>query len=99
MHPLAAKFDSFGFGCTEVDGHDVRALENVTSRLPLVPGRPSAVICHTVKGKGIPAAEGSPAWHQVLVTEALLGELRACVAPDEEPGPAGSSRAPADGRT
>jgi transketolase len=94
MQPLAAKFESFGFGCTEVDGHSVRELESVTPRLPLVPGRPSAVICRTVKGRGLPAAEGSPAWHQVLVTEALLDELRARLAPDEAPVPAGRRRHP-----
>jgi transketolase len=35
----------------------------VFRRLPLVPDRPSAVICHTVKGKGIPFAENDANWH------------------------------------
>jgi transketolase len=33
------------------------------TRLPAAPNRPTAVICHTVKGKGIPFAENDPKWH------------------------------------
>jgi transketolase len=32
-------------------------------RLPLAGDKPSAIICHTVKGKGIPFAENDPNWH------------------------------------
>lgn len=63
LEPFADKWRSFGFGTVEVDGHDVAALREVFSRLPLAPGRPTAVICHTVKGKGLPFAEQNPAWH------------------------------------
>ena len=63
LEPFAEKWRSFGFAVEEVDGHDVSALEAVLSRLPLDPARPSAVICHTVKGKGIACAEDNVAWH------------------------------------
>jgi transketolase len=46
-----------------VDGHDVTALRSVFRQLPLSPERPSAIICHTVKGRGIPFAENDPNWH------------------------------------
>jgi transketolase len=63
LEPLAAKWRAFGFAAEEVDGHDVVALRALFQRLPLDPDRPNAVICHTVKGKGIPFAEHDPEWH------------------------------------
>lgn len=63
LEPLADKWRSFGFQTEEIDGHDVAALEGLVKRLPLVPNKPTAVICHTVKGKGFPFAEGKAEWH------------------------------------
>jgi transketolase len=65
LEPLADKWRSFGFAVAEVDGHDVQALNAIASRLPLDPQKPSAVICHTVKGKGIAAIENNMKWHHV----------------------------------
>ena len=39
------------------------ALRDVFARLPLAQDRPTAIICHTVKGKGISFAENDPNWH------------------------------------
>jgi len=63
LSPFADKWRSFGFAPVEVDGHDVEALKQVFGSLPRESGKPSAVICHTVKGRGIPFAENNPAWH------------------------------------
>ena len=63
LEPLAAKWRAFGFGVVEVDGHDVRALRRAFADLPVEPGRPNAVICHTVKGKGIAHIENDATWH------------------------------------
>jgi len=63
LEPFADKWRAFGFATEEVDGHDVGALERLLARLPFAPGRPSAVVCHTIKGKGIAFAENSPDWH------------------------------------
>lgn len=63
LEPLADKWRSFGFAVAEVDGHDVGEITALFERLPLQPDKPTAVICHTVKGKGIPFAEGNPKWH------------------------------------
>ncbi len=63
LEPLADKWRAFGFAVTEVDGHDPEALRGVFTNLPLETDRPNAVICHTVKGKGIPFAENQPDWH------------------------------------
>lgn len=63
LEPFADKWRSFGFGVREVDGHDVDALRETLTRLPVEGGRPSAIICHTVKGKGLAATENNADWH------------------------------------
>lgn len=63
LEPLADKWRAFGFAVREVDGHDVDQLRHVLSRLPFEGDKPSAIICHTVKGRGIAEAEGNPDWH------------------------------------
>lgn len=63
LEPFKDKWEAFGFATREVDGHDVAALRGVFSAIPFTPGRPTAILCHTVKGKGIPFAEGNPGWH------------------------------------
>jgi transketolase len=63
LEPLADKWRAFGFETVEIDGHDVEELRRTYGKLPFAPGKPSAIICHTVKGKGIPFAENDPTWH------------------------------------
>ena len=63
LEPLADKWRSFGFGVSETDGHNVKELRQMLGSLPLSGGRPSALICHTVKGRGIPYAENKAEWH------------------------------------
>lgn len=57
---LADQWKSFGFEIVEVNGHDVNQLKNVFEG-PIE--KPTVVICHTVKGKGIPFAENTAEWH------------------------------------
>ncbi len=63
LEPFTDKWRSFGFAVTEVNGHNVDELRSVFSRLPLDSNKPTAVICHTVKGKGIECVENNLNWH------------------------------------
>ena len=63
LEPLVDKWSSFGFYVREVDGHDITALETVLRLLPQDDLRPTALICHTIKGSGLPFAEGQAEWH------------------------------------
>jgi len=63
LDPLADKWRAFGFGVSEVDGHDVQALRDVLGNLPVEPGKPSAIVCNTIKGKGLRATENNGDWH------------------------------------
>lgn len=63
LHPLADKFRAFNWGVHEIDGHDHAALRAALSAPPVLPTRPTVVICHTVKGKGVSFMEDQLAWH------------------------------------
>ena len=83
LEPFVDKWKSFGFAVAEVDGHDVAALKDVLSQVPLKPDKPTAIICHTVKGKGICFAENNLTWHHKSKIsdediKALYDELGVC---------------------
>jgi transketolase len=64
MEPLADKWRSFGFHVFECNGHNIGELKRTfQAAAAAAVDKPRAVICHTVKGKGIPAAEGNADWH------------------------------------
>lgn len=76
LEPLADKWRAFNFATVEVDGHDVAALRDVFRRLPLAQDRPTAVICHTTKGKGIAFAENDANWHhKSKINKELVAKL------------------------
>ncbi len=61
LEPLADKWRAFGWSAREIDGHDLAAIEG--SLLAAEAGRPSAIIAHTVKGKGVSFMEHRLEWH------------------------------------
>ena len=63
LEPLKEKFAAFNWAVQEIDGHDMDALEELFTGLPFEPGKPSLLIAHTVKGKGISFMENVPIWH------------------------------------
>jgi transketolase len=63
LEPLADKFTAFGWGVREVDGHDVAALRRTLESVPIEPGKPNAIIAHTIKGKGVSWMENKVLWH------------------------------------
>jgi transketolase len=60
---LADKLRAFRWSVREVDGHDHEALADALGSVPWEPGVPSALIAHTVKGKGVGFMENELAWH------------------------------------
>ena len=63
LEPLAAKFNAFGWSVREVDGHDHDALTQELGSIPWTPGKPSILIAHTTKGKGVSFMENKVEWH------------------------------------
>lgn len=62
-YPINSKFESFGWAVKEVDGHDIKALKEAFAELPFEKGKPSLIIAHTIKGKGVSFMENSVKWH------------------------------------
>jgi transketolase len=63
LEPFADKWKAFRWAVTEVDGHDIDALETALATLPFEPNKPSCLIAHTVKGKGVSFMEDALLWH------------------------------------
>ena len=63
LEPLADKWRAFGWALVEVDGHDHDALGAALLSAPIAPGKPTCVLAHTVKGKGVSFMEHSVLWH------------------------------------
>jgi transketolase len=63
LEPLADKWRAFGWHVVELDGHDFVALHRAFSHLPPVVGKPTLILAHTVKGKGVSFMEQQLAWH------------------------------------
>ena len=63
LEPLAKKWQAFGWAVTEINGHDFEQIEKALLSVPFEIGKPSCIIAHTVKGKGVSFMEGQLAWH------------------------------------
>jgi len=54
LDPLKDKFLSFGWSATEIDGHSMPSCISALGSVPITRGKPTALIAHTIKGKGGP---------------------------------------------
>jgi transketolase len=63
LEPLAAKFEAFGWDVLEIDGHDLRAVLPAFDAARSADDKPTVIIAHTVKGKGVSFMEDTHAWH------------------------------------
>lgn len=79
LEPLADKWRAFGWHVIELDGHDIPALQKAFAEAAATKGKPTVIIAHTVKGKGVSFMENSPKYHGVAPTpeevELALKEL------------------------
>lgn len=63
MEPLREKFEAFNFDVQEVDGHNIRAVNDAIGKAQAVYGQPSLIIAHTVPSKGVDVFERDFRWH------------------------------------
>lgn len=63
LEPLADKWQAFGWAVKEINGHDFGQIEAALLTVPFESGKPSSIIAHTVKGKGVSFMENQLAWH------------------------------------
>lgn len=63
LDPFKEKWSSFGWDAMEVDGHNITELVNALGQFPSKSGKPSAIIAHTIKGKGVSFMQDDNNWH------------------------------------
>lgn len=72
LEPLVDKLAAFGWAVREVDGHDHAALRRHLAAAPWEAGKPSLLLAHTVKGKGVSFMENKVEWHYRSPDDKLL---------------------------
>jgi transketolase len=65
MEPMNGKWEAFGWNAIDVDGHDFRLLMSALDKAEAEKGRPTVIICRTVKGKGVSFMENKAEWHGI----------------------------------
>jgi transketolase len=79
LEPLADKWRAFGWHTLEIDGHDIPAIQKAFAEAAATKGKPTVLIAHTIKGKGVSFMENNPKYHGVAPTaeevEKALKEL------------------------
>ena len=63
LDPFPEKWQSFGWAAREVDGHSLEQLVDIFEKTPFEVNKPSAIIAHTIKGKGVCFMEDELLWH------------------------------------
>lgn len=63
LEPLREKFESFNWDVQEVDGHNIRQLNDAIGKAQAVYGQPSIIIAHTIPAKGVDVFERDFKWH------------------------------------
>ena len=80
-YPIPEKFQAFGWNTVEIDGHDFAQIEAAVAEAKNAKDKPTAVIMHTVKGKGVSFMEHQVGWHGVAPNaeqyENAMNELKA----------------------
>ena len=77
LKPFAEKWRAFNWAVREIDGHDHGQIHAALTETPFVAGRPSVIIAHTVKGKGVSFMENQLAWHNKSPDAAQLAQALA----------------------
>ncbi len=76
LDPLADKWRAFGWNAVEVDGHNYAELLAALAQFPNANGKPTAIIAHTVKGKGVSFMEDDNNWHYRIPTAAEVAQSK-----------------------
>jgi len=82
LDPFADKWRAFRWAVCEINGHDHAQIKKALRKIPCDSGKPTVVIAHTVKGKGVSFMENKLEWHYRSPNDEqlrqALGELEEC---------------------
>jgi transketolase len=71
VRDLRAKYEAFGWNALDVDGHDMQAVDQAFSETRNT-SKPTAIIAHTIIGKGVGFMEDESSWHGVAPDDEQL---------------------------
>ena len=87
VDPLAEKYAAFNWNVVETDGHDLAQILAAFERVAATKGRPTVIIAHTIKGKGVSFMENEVSWHGVAPNrqqfEKAMADLKTPSVPQE----------------
>ncbi len=72
LEPLSSKWESFGWHCQEINGHNFFEIEKAFKQAKNLIGKPHMIIAHTIKGKGVSFMEDNNNWHYRTPSQAEL---------------------------
>ncbi|MBP9624493.1 MAG: transketolase [Veillonella sp.] len=67
--PIGEKFAAFNWNVLEVNGHDIDELHDAIEKARACEDKPTVIVMHTIKGKGVAEMEGQAGWHGKAPTE------------------------------
>ena len=70
--PIDKKFEAFGWNTINIDGHDFDDIRNAFKVARECKGKPTMILAHTIKGKGVSYMENAANWHGVAPNEEQL---------------------------
>jgi transketolase len=73
VEPITDKWRAFGWEVVDIDGHDMGKIVAALDKAETVKGRPTAIVCRTVKGKGSTVFEGKVEFHGTTPSTEELG--------------------------
>ena len=76
LTPISERFSAFGWSVADIDGNSMEEVVRVLDRLPLTADRPTAIIAHTVKAKGLSFGEDDVAYHFWNADEGHLAQAK-----------------------
>lgn len=72
IDPVAAKLKAFNWHVFEIDGHNMNEVADALDEAEKIKGKPSMIVAHTVKGKGVSFFEGKAEYHGLAPTKEEL---------------------------
>lgn len=73
---IRGKFSIFGWKTFEINGHDMEEIVNALNETNMIKGLPSAIIAHTIKGKGVSFAENNPGFHNAPLSKEQIAKAK-----------------------
>jgi transketolase len=74
IEPVASKWSAFGWNVIDIDGHDMKEILEALDEAETVKGKPTVILAHTIKGKGVSFFEGKVEYHGIAPTPEELEE-------------------------